>query len=83
MNLLKDKDCVVGWKKKRLDPLIKTIPSKFFNFCNRKIFGLNLHDMNCGFKGYKKEAYKNFMFMVNYTGLYLLFYMTKDLVFRK
>ena len=28
MNLLKDKDCVVGWKK-RLDPLIKTIPSKF------------------------------------------------------
>ncbi len=58
LNLLKDKDCVIGWKKKRLDPLIKTIPSKFFNFCNRKIFGLNLHDMNCGFKGYKKEAYK-------------------------
>ena len=29
MNLLKDKDCVVGWKKKRLDPLIKTIPQNF------------------------------------------------------
>ena len=55
MNLLKDKDCVVGWKKKRLDPLIRQFPQNFFNFCNRKIFGLNLHDMNCGFKGYKRS----------------------------
>jgi glycosyltransferase involved in cell wall biosynthesis len=51
-------DCVVGWKKTRHDPLTKTIPSKFFNFCNRKLFKINLHDINCGFKAYKKVVYK-------------------------
>lgn len=51
-------DCVVGWKKTRNDPLIKTVPSKIFNFFNRKLFKINLHDINCGFKAYKKEVYK-------------------------
>ncbi|HRG10534.1 MAG TPA: glycosyltransferase family 2 protein, partial [Cyclobacteriaceae bacterium] len=31
---------VSGWKKKRHDPLSKTIPSKFFNFVTRKISGI-------------------------------------------
>jgi glycosyltransferase involved in cell wall biosynthesis len=48
-------DLVSGWKKKRHDPLSKTIPSKFFNWFNRKAFKLKLHDFNCGFKAYRRE----------------------------
>src|SRR5690606_6572998 len=38
---------VSGWKKKRNDPLSKTVPSKFFNYVSRKISGIELHDFNC------------------------------------
>jgi glycosyltransferase involved in cell wall biosynthesis len=50
---------VSGWKKKRHDPLSKTIPSKFFNFVTRKISGINLHDFNCGLKAYDVSVVKN------------------------
>ncbi len=50
---------VSGWKKKRHDPLSKTIPSKFFNFVTRKISGINLHDFNCGLKAYHHAVVKN------------------------
>ena len=49
-------DVVTGWKKNRLDPIEKTIPSKFFNFITSKFSGLKLHDYNCGFKCYRKEV---------------------------
>ncbi len=52
-------DIVSGWKKKRHDPISKTIPSKFFNFITRKISGIKLHDFNCGLKAYKKKVVKN------------------------
>ena len=51
-----DMDLVSGWKKKRNDPLSKTIPSKFFNFITRKFSGIELNDFNCGIKIYKKEV---------------------------
>ena len=42
-------DLVSGWKKKRYDPLSKTIPTKLFNATARKVSGIkNLHDFNCG-----------------------------------
>lgn len=50
---------VSGWKKKRHDPLSKTIPSKFFNYVTRKISGINLHDFNCGLKAYDVSVVKN------------------------
>lgn len=50
---------VSGWKKKRHDPISKTIPSKFFNFITRKISGINLHDFNCGLKAYQNSVAKN------------------------
>jgi glycosyltransferase involved in cell wall biosynthesis len=50
---------VSGWKKKRHDPISKTIPSKFFNFVTRKISGINLHDFNCGLKAYHQAVVKN------------------------
>ena len=41
-------DLVSGWKKKRHDPLSKTIPTKLYNGVNRMMSGIKLHDMNCG-----------------------------------
>jgi glycosyltransferase involved in cell wall biosynthesis len=52
-------DVVSGWKKKRKDPLGKTIPSKFFNFVTAKVTGINIHDFNCGLKGYKNDVVKS------------------------
>ncbi len=52
-------DLVSGWKKKRHDPLGKTIPSKFFNWTARYISGIHLHDFNCGLKAYRKEVIKS------------------------
>lgn len=52
-------DLVSGWKKKRHDPVSKTIPSRFFNFITRKISGIKLHDFNCGLKAYRSEVVKN------------------------
>ena len=53
-------DLVSGWKKKRYDPLSKTIPTKLFNATARKVSGIrNLHDFNCGLKAYRKEVIKN------------------------
>ncbi len=51
-------DLVSGWKKKRYDPIGKTIPSKFFNFITRKISKISLHDFNCGLKAYKSDVVK-------------------------
>ena len=48
-------DMVSGWKKKRHDPIAKTIPSKFFNFTTRVISGIKLHDFNCGLKAYSRK----------------------------
>jgi len=52
-------DMVSGWKKKRHDPISKTIPSKFFNYVTRKISGIKLHDFNCGLKAYKGQLVKH------------------------
>lgn len=49
-------DLVSGWKKKRHDPLSKTIPSKLFNAVTRLISGVKLHDFNCGLKSYRREV---------------------------
>lgn len=55
-----DYDLVSGYKKKRYDPLSKTIPTKLFNATARKVSGIkNLHDFNCGLKAYKREVVKN------------------------
>lgn len=52
-------DLVSGWKKKRHDPLSKTLPSRFFNGVTRNISGIKLHDFNCGLKAYRKQVVKN------------------------
>lgn len=52
-------DVVSGWKKKRHDPISKTIPSRFFNAVTRWISGIKLHDFNCGLKAYSNKVVKN------------------------
>ncbi|MGV3638293.1 MAG: glycosyltransferase family 2 protein [Flavobacteriales bacterium] len=52
-------DLVSGWKKKRYDPLTKTIPTKLFNWTTRRVSGVQLHDFNCGLKAYRKAVVKN------------------------
>ena len=51
-------DLVSGWKKKRHDPLSKTVPSRFFNFVTAKLTGIPIHDFNCGLKAYRREVVK-------------------------
>ncbi|WP_165020422.1 MULTISPECIES: glycosyltransferase family 2 protein [unclassified Dysgonomonas] len=52
-------DLVSGWKKKRYDPISKTLPTKLFNATARKVSGIKLHDFNCGLKAYRKKVVKN------------------------
>ena len=53
-------DLVSGYKKKRYDPLSKTLPTKLFNATARAVSGIkNLHDFNCGLKAYRREVVKN------------------------
>ena len=52
-------DLVSGWKKKRYDPITKTIPTKLFNWAARKASGINLNDFNCGLKAYNKDVVKS------------------------
>jgi glycosyltransferase involved in cell wall biosynthesis len=58
--LNEDYDLVSGWKKKRHDPISKTLPSRFFNLTVALVSGLRLHDFNCGLKAYRQEVVKSF-----------------------
>ncbi len=51
-----DLDLVSGWKRRRQDPLSKTIPSRLFNWVTRQLAQVDLHDFNCGFKAYRREV---------------------------
>ncbi len=52
-------DLVSGWKKKRHDPISKTIPTKLYNWATRRMSGIYLHDFNCGLKAYKNPVVKS------------------------
>lgn len=53
-------DLVSGWKKTRHDPSVKVIPSRILNnFLTPLLTGVRLHDINCGFKAYRREVVKS------------------------
>jgi glycosyltransferase involved in cell wall biosynthesis len=52
-------DLVSGWKRKRYDPLSKTIPTKLYNWATRRMSGIHLHDFNCGLKAYRVDVVKS------------------------
>lgn len=52
-------DLVSGWKRKRYDPFVKRITSRFYNRTARWASGIKLHDFNCGLKAYRSEVIKS------------------------
>lgn len=52
-------DLVSGYKAKRHDPITKVLPSRVFNGMVRRLTGIKLHDVNCGFKAYRAVVLKN------------------------
>ncbi|MCM5664167.1 glycosyltransferase family 2 protein [Galbibacter mesophilus] len=53
-----DWDVVTGFREKRKDHFIKTIPSKIANFIIRKSTKLNLKDQGCALKVFTRETAK-------------------------
>lgn len=49
-------DLVSAWRLRRQDPVSKTLPSRIFNSVVSALTGVRLHDLNCGFKAYRKEV---------------------------
>jgi glycosyltransferase involved in cell wall biosynthesis len=47
-------DLVSGWKRKRHDSLARVVASRLFNYVVRRSSGVELHDLNCGFKAYRR-----------------------------
>ncbi|MGH7203165.1 MAG: glycosyltransferase family 2 protein [Candidatus Levyibacteriota bacterium] len=60
-------DVVCGWRKHRKDKSRMVVISKFFNYLIGVLFGLHLHDIDCGFKLFTTEAAKSLHI---YGGLY-------------
>jgi glycosyltransferase involved in cell wall biosynthesis len=51
-----DYDLVVAWRHQRQDPLSKRVPSRIANTTVSLLTGVQLHDLNCGFKAYRREV---------------------------
>lgn len=49
-------DVVVGWKKVRHDPWHKVLPSRLYNRIVSRVLDLTLHDINCGYKLFRREV---------------------------
>lgn len=47
-------DVVCGWRQTRHDPLHKTGPSWIYNTLVARLFGVPLHDVNCGFRAIRR-----------------------------
>ncbi len=52
-------DLVCGWKFIRRDPWSRRVLSRLYNWVVGRLFGLALHDVNCGFKAMKLEVAKS------------------------
>lgn len=56
-------DFINGWRKERLDPMHKTLPSSIFNyFLLKKLLKSKYHDINCGFKAMTRNVLNEFIF---------------------
>ena len=49
-------DLVSGWRQNRRDKLTKRLASRLYNWTTATLTGVRLHDINCGFKCYRKEV---------------------------
>jgi glycosyltransferase involved in cell wall biosynthesis len=49
-------DLVSSWKQERKDPLVKVLASRFFNYFTALSTGVSIHDINSGFKCYRRAV---------------------------
>ncbi len=59
-------DIVNGWRKERKDPLSRRAASRLYNSFASSLFGLKVHDYNCGIKGIKREVLESFRLRKGY-----------------
>ena len=51
-------DLICGWKEERLDSFAKRVVSKVANGLTRYFTGTKVHDMNCGYKLFRRDVAK-------------------------
>ena len=51
-----DVDAVVGYRIKRADPLVRTVYAKLYRLANRIFFGLEVRDVDCACKLFRRAA---------------------------
>jgi glycosyltransferase involved in cell wall biosynthesis len=49
-------DLVSGWRHTRQDGIGKRLASRIYNWTTARMTGVRLHDINCGFKCYRREV---------------------------
>lgn len=49
-----DYDLVSGWRKERVDPVRRTLPSRIANTMARRLSGVPIHDFGTTFKAYRR-----------------------------
>ncbi len=54
--LMSGDDLVSGWRHNRHDTLGKRLASRLYNWATSRLTGVRLHDINCGFKCYRREV---------------------------
>ena len=59
--LMEGYDLVSGWRMQRRDRFTKRIASKIYNVATSRLTGVRLHDINCGFKCYRREVLSEVM----------------------
>jgi glycosyltransferase involved in cell wall biosynthesis len=52
-------DLVTGWRQDRQDQQTRKVGSRLFNKTVNKATGLDLHDLNCGFKAFTSDVSKS------------------------
>lgn len=58
MENLLDNDMVIGFRKDRKDNALRLLVSKCYNFLVRSAFGLNVRDIDCAFKLFRKGVFE-------------------------
>jgi len=56
-------DVVNGWRRERKDSFGRRFFSRVYNFMTNAVTGLRLHDIDCGFKAFKREALEDIVFL--------------------
>jgi glycosyltransferase involved in cell wall biosynthesis len=56
LELLRDYDCVFGYREKRQDNWLRKLPSRAGNWVFRNVLGASVRDAGCGLKGFRRAC---------------------------